>query len=532
MKIKIIKYRQNMKRIMTLGFIIFSFSSLLGEVTTWDPPEIVSSANVNASDPRIDIDLNGNLVAIWVENGSVVANAKPYGGSWGTLATLSSGVASNPRVMVDQNGNAIAVWIDDGVVKTASLALNGSWSSPTTLSVSGASDPRLGMDDAGNAVATWTIAGTIQSATKLVSGSWPSLPETISDPGIVSNQSRVAIGSDGTVAVVWHGIQNSIDKIYCVTKPLSGSWDVVQVISRSNVKSTNPRVAVNPEGSTIATWFEFALIGNDYSNVSLASSFSASGGNWEAPVTVTRGYGITNPNNLSSNLRMDGDGTAVAAWNISYDGSYYSIESAVRMTNGSWTLAEAIDVNVYANTVSLDANPNGGTAIAFTRQQMSHIQIESANMNMDSYAPNAWANLATISTGDINSFPNISTTVFNSVNHVAVIWQGYDGVNSNVQVTTGFGEDFIPPSNFSAVQNETDFGIFKQYSNTLTWSPSTDVELQGYVIFRNGTLIATLTSDFLEFVDYNRDPDVSDEYAIAAFGSGSAQSESVYLTFP
>ena len=89
-----------------------------------------------------------------------------------------------------------------------------------------------------------------------------------------------------------------------------------------------------------------------------------------------------------------------------------------------------------------------------------------------------------------------------------------------------------PASNLTIVQNVNDFTIFNEYYNTLSWSASTDPDLQGYVIYRNGDIIAVVSSAVLQWVDDNRNPSVSDTYGVAAYGSGLDQSITITATYP
>ena len=122
-----------MKKVL-IAFLAFLFP-LMGNNINWAvPTTTLSSATVAASDQHIAIDANGNVVAVWVENGAIKAAIKHISGSWSSAVTLASTGASYPRVASDLNGNATAIWLASGVVKAATKTLGGSWSSASTLS--------------------------------------------------------------------------------------------------------------------------------------------------------------------------------------------------------------------------------------------------------------------------------------------------------------------------------------------------------------------------------------------------------------
>ena len=56
----------------------------------------------------------------------------------------------------------------------------------------------------------------------------------------------------------------------------------------------------------------------------------------------------------------------------------------------------------------------------------------------------------------------------------------------------------LPPATFSAVQQATDYGVFVQYNNVLSWSPSLSSNVIGMLVARNGVLLANLTGVFLD----------------------------------
>jgi len=91
--------------------------------------ETISAAGQSASQPDIDVDPSGNVVAVWTRsdgtNDLVEAAARPAGGPFGAVQVVSSGGANadDPRVSVDDSGKAVAAWIryDAGVGGTGHI---------------------------------------------------------------------------------------------------------------------------------------------------------------------------------------------------------------------------------------------------------------------------------------------------------------------------------------------------------------------------------------------------------------------------
>ncbi len=281
------------------------------------------------------MDTSGNLVAVWVESNMVLAKTKLVSGSWSSATTLSSATASSPRLVIDPSGNATAIWLDGGVVTAATIPFNGSWGARTALSGSGATNPELAIDPNGNVVAIWTTGGIIQSATKLFNGNWPIFFDTLSLTGIPSDFAHVAIGNNGNVVAIWYGVENSVDTIYAVSKPVNGSWGLVQVVSGA-MNGNYPKIAVDPNGNAVAVWYAFNTSNNFYSDVIVQAASLPMNGTWEAPVTISNVMGLMNPANFDAHVRFDGAGNAIAVWNTSSDGETFTLQSSVLQVNGSW----------------------------------------------------------------------------------------------------------------------------------------------------------------------------------------------------
>jgi hypothetical protein len=82
----------------------------------WATPINISDAGQNASNPQIDIDPSGNLIALWSRfdgtNTRIQAAFKPSAGSFATPVTVSDPGfdAFDPRLDIDNTGRAIVVW--------------------------------------------------------------------------------------------------------------------------------------------------------------------------------------------------------------------------------------------------------------------------------------------------------------------------------------------------------------------------------------------------------------------------------------
>jgi hypothetical protein len=137
----------------------------------WASAELVETIAGVASNPQIDLDDNGNAVAVWQQYDGTINNiwANHYiaGVDWGSaelIETENAGSATNPQVQVDEVGNALAVWVQfDGLrrnIWSNRYNFGVGWSHADLIetdNTGGASDdPQIGVSPGGSALAIWS----------------------------------------------------------------------------------------------------------------------------------------------------------------------------------------------------------------------------------------------------------------------------------------------------------------------------------------------------------------------------------------
>src|SRR5437868_4130636 len=300
----------------------------------WSTPATLSSLSVNSSDPRVIIDPNGNIVATWIENGFIKSSTKLVNNNWSSSVTLSNSGASLPNIIIDNNGNATTLWVENGIIKTSSKTLSGNWTTSITLSSTGANSPDLAVDINGNLIAVWTRSNNIESSTKLFGMSWQN-KVIISSTTAVSP--HIAIGGSGSnirAIIVWHSTSTNL--VYTSTKLITGSWSTAQAISDSTRLSAYANIAMDSNANANVLWYTYNLTGNLYSNVIVQSICRPNiSGVWSS-ITDLSSAGIHNPADLASNVKFDGNGNTIAVWNTSFDGSTFTVQSALKPVRAKW----------------------------------------------------------------------------------------------------------------------------------------------------------------------------------------------------
>jgi hypothetical protein len=451
------------------------------------------------------MDESGNVVAAWIENGVVMANTQPFGGSWGMSATaVSSMGASELELVVDAAGNATAIWNQSGVIEASTLPLNGMWSTPVSLSSSGSSAPQIAVDSSGNLAAIWVCSDVIQAATQAFGMSWSS-STNLSFASFPSDSPQIAIGNNQTIVAVWHSTSGGIDAIFSTSTTLGTSWPGgTSVISDTAFSSIRPHVAVNSQGLPIAVWYRFALSGTDYSNVFVQAAFGNADTTWNPPMDLTSPAGIRNPNDLVINVAFNQSDVPFAIWTMGFDSSAFILQGATFM-GGAWIdipYTSVVDMDLLDQNFMISAAGNLYAAFMSYDPNSMLPSIRSFKENTNNTNPN-FGNILTVSTSDSNAFPRIDGTLVNSAHSVATVWLHFDQTSNVVQASVAEGVAISAPTSVSVTQGSTDYGVYTEYFNTLSWSSLTPDSSSQWIIYRNGVIIQILPAATLSFIDHN-----------------------------
>jgi len=525
-----------MKKVFLVLILVLSIQSFGNQIDVWTyPPETISSDNVDATNLSLAADENGNAIGVWIENGVVVSRSKLLNQSWDPLVALSVNGASSAQIVVDPSGNATAVWVESNSVKTADKPFGGSWSSESSLSLASSSEPQIAVCSNGDIVAVWVEGGVIKSSTKLFGGSWSATPDTLSSSG--ASFPQVAIGNNGDVFATWHAqdSQTLINTVYVSTKSISGSWSTEAPISSSNQNSAYAKIAVDASGNATAIWFGYNISNQIYSNVQVQSAYYQEEDlTWSTPESISTG-GIANPGNLMSQIFYSSSGFPAAVWTNSYDGSNYAVQSSQRTMLQSWLEPSTLAKYTYAYSIDLAISNVNDLFVAYMAndQFTSDTSIYTRESQVCPDVGCGWSVPTLLSTGSSNGYPEITAVITGGTTTNAIAaWISFNGTNKIIQSVTGSGTLVIPPSNPAVSQSVYDSGLFDEYYNTITWSPSSDPNLSGYLIYRNGMSLTYLSSDVLSYIDHNQGQNVPVTYGIAALDSDNSESSIVYVSFP
>lgn len=375
----------------------------------------------------------------------------------------------------------------------------------------------------------WVSGNNVQVSTKLFGGNW-STKVNISS----SSPAAPSIAMGGTNAntrgvIVWH--TTGTCNVYASTKLVSsGSWSSATAISSSAQNAGFAKVAVDGNAKATAVWYVYSASGTNYSAVALQSSSQVSGGSWTSPVALSN-QGIMNPANLRATVKVDNNGNVLALWNNSYDGETFNVESALKPVSGDWTGPTVlVSGNPYAYQANMAVSSLGDALAVYMFYNGTSLLLQSVESNTTGFLENSWSVPINVSMGSTNGFPSVAATLSGSTLHAVAVWLNNNGSHNIVNAATGTRSILAPATNLSATQSVNNFGIFSEYQNTLSWTASTNPNVVGYLIFRNGVLFQQVDSSILQIVDHNAVQNQTVTYGVAAIDNQNSQSAIVSYT--
>jgi hypothetical protein len=231
----------------------------------WGTAKLLETANGDAQTPQIAMDSSGNAFAVWVQLDnvyrlSIYASKYTNAIGWGTIRLLetSNVDAINPQVATDSNGNAVAVWEQSGSIY-ANRYSAGAWGTAKLLETSTvwAIRPEIAMDSNGNAIAVWAQAGN-QYANRYSAGAWGTAKLLETSSGWAMNP-QIAMDNNGNAVAIWA----QAGSIY-VNQYSLGAWGTAKLLETGAKDAFVPQVAMDGSGIALTVWQQ-----NDGSHLSI-----------------------------------------------------------------------------------------------------------------------------------------------------------------------------------------------------------------------------------------------------------------------
>ncbi len=316
-------------------------------------PKPLSTAGLNADDPRIGIDAAGSATLVWSEYDGVINSIKAVsvdpGGNLGVVQTLSTAAtdAIAPRVAVSAGGTAVATWLEGGRIRAAVRPAGASsFGSSDPISAAGTIDEvgDVAVDAAGDAIAAWVRNGVVEASRRPVGGSFQAVADAVSSASGTS-EVVLAMTPSGRATAMWAHVSGEVQFAERTIAPdfAGGSWSASGPASPSDVTATSPSLALDDQNTAVAIW-RANKIGVDF----VQSGTRASG----ASFTGYQPLSGTSATGFASRVDIAPDGTAVAIW-VGKSGAQPAIQAARRPPGGAFGAVNDLDLGNDATDPSL-----------------------------------------------------------------------------------------------------------------------------------------------------------------------------------
>jgi len=347
------------------------------ENSGWEMAEIIESDNGgSSSQPDVDMDAQGNAIAVWELYESsyyyICTNRHVKGVGWGEVQYIGALSHSQPnsRISMDHGGNATAVWIGSNGVDHEIVACRYhkdlGWGESTILDSSSHEGfyPRVDMDENGNAMVVWyrsdgTFYSIFSSYYKVGTGWGPTIPVETSNSGH-AYYPVIATAPDGTAVCVWHMNDGGRKDVWTnIFKPLSG-WGTPRLLESEDVEDAiDPCVDMDDNGNALGLWLQSK--GSAYN---VMACLYTKGEGWGEPENIETLHGTVN---LRPNIAMDPSGNGFATWS-QMNGSRYSIMVNRFDRRFGWGDHVVIDEGDHnSNSPHVDVDPSGNACIVWVR---------------------------------------------------------------------------------------------------------------------------------------------------------------------
>ena len=369
-----------------------------GATLTWTaPPQTLSTAERNASQPQVAFDATGNATAVWVEsdgtNSSIHVATGPPGGYLTVQSTpISSATvqAVNPHIAVAPNGSATVVWAQ--VQQSSPLRYDvyrsdrpaGGTFGPAqnmTASISeSVAGANVAIDAAGNTLIAWVdgngfldstyVAPNLQTMFRPAGGIFtPPLtryattgPDAF-DEGIVADIA-VTFDAQGNALIAWDGnFQTSNQdrfshQVHAIVRDANGTYEAAQLVANES-SLLEREIDLGPvamsNGTALVSW-----VRSDTSYAAAQVAERPAGSSTWTPDQTLAGQAASSSFKFGDigGLAVDPSGNALAAtdgFSSAGTGSQLSFKPAATALFGAPVLTSAAGASTSDDRVGIDA---------------------------------------------------------------------------------------------------------------------------------------------------------------------------------
>lgn len=465
---------------------------------------------------------------------------------WSDPVTISGSNAYNPQIAVNQDGSAIAVWCrsDDSIPYSKveyAVFEYGLWSAAAPIDTTNPDDsqellPQVGVDNQGGAVAVWQAGGSPGNVVRAGTYDFDSDTWFTQDISACEGNTRqhaaLAVNNSGAAFVVWELLDLNNNAFGIESNHLiDGDWYEVDTVTTSSIlQEIFPRIAVDPVGNAQAIWTEWNP--STYAFTINSSRRSITYDSWDGAQVISD-FGNFNETRIPfADIGVDNSGEAIAIWSLFDEANNGGIVQTRSFRQGQWS-DDTINLSepCYQSALSRIVVNSSGDAYAIwatgNPQDAPIVQVSRYDQDTDS-----WTLHQTISDETTGAYFPVITT--NDYGDVFTVWYASDDLEEGVVQSSNFSNPVavLPPDWIDGSQYLEDYVVDQNLINYIEWGTSDDSSVVAYQIYRDGILIAIVSSDVQEYVDNYRTAGESNTYDVYAMSIVGLLSAPVTITLP
>jgi hypothetical protein len=316
---------------------------------------------------------DGTTIAAWTQGdgacagGTQVAVAvRPPNGDFGAPQLLSDPalIASDPKLAADPAGNVIAVWVEGGTIRYSLRPVGAGFSVPQTIPGAGPGAAAPAVAYRGDtAVVGWTralVGGDVAAevAIKPPLSNAFGLPQSFNTPVAPAADVAVAVTASGAATLTWQTIGTVLDTLHAASRAPADAFvelPTVFTTTANNDAIRRPQVEMSPNGATTLLWTYFDSAGT---TSKVLTADRPGGGNFGAVDTISNATVNSGPAG-SIDLAVDGAGNAIAIWWAT------TMQASYKPAGGSFgPVIQNVSAPNFVITIPSVAFDAGGRAIA------------------------------------------------------------------------------------------------------------------------------------------------------------------------
>jgi hypothetical protein len=388
----------------------------------WRAAELVGVSDaIDAFDPQIAIDANGNALAAWLQSDGkrykIWVNRYTGSTGWGVANVIEkgdTGFAFSPQVVFDARDNALLVWLQfDGRRRRIwgrCCSASGNWGPAVRVTSDEGRDAdavQVAANASGHAMAVWRQfheEGTSIWANRYVEGSgWGTAQAIGNEESIDAFDPQLAMDASGNAITVWTQPDSRYSSVWVNHYVTGNGWGkAIKLETGNKGTALYPQIAMNVSGNAIVVWLQSDgvrmnirasryVAGHGWGNAELVDvgnctrafnpqiamcsmgnaivvwqqSVGASSTIWVNRYTVRKGWGVAKPIGnrsagiaLNPKIGMDADGNALIVWRQS-DSVRYKIWSNRYQVGKGWGEASLMDAECIGDACNPRIAMNG-----------------------------------------------------------------------------------------------------------------------------------------------------------------------------